>query len=193
MALAELEFDHNVFQPGQRHLADDKLYVRFFEDVLPDDVASKERGRPIFRDVCMVTIMVPGNRKTIITREARDEDKARFAKQFQHFKKGDGSLMGTPLKEWGMCPRSFTEELKYQGFHTVEQVANAQDQACQNLPGLRDLRDRAKAYLALAEGAAPAAKLQAELSERDAQIQSLQEQLKEQAKAIAELKKAGGR
>jgi hypothetical protein len=133
--------------------------------------------------------MVPGNRKTIITREARSEDIARFQKQFDHFRKGAEGVSGTPSKEWGMCPRSFAEELKYQGFHTVEQVANANDQACQNLPGLRQLKDRALAYIAVAEGAAPAAALQAELTSRDEQIAALQQQLKEQAAAIAEIKK----
>lgn len=185
----ELDFDHNIFQPGQRHLADDKLFVRFFEDILPDEEASKVKARPIFRDVTMVTIMVPGNRRTIITREARQEDMARFAKQFDHYKRGETGIPGTPIKEWGMCARSFAEELKYQGFHTVEQLANAQEQAFQKLPGLRELSDRAKAYLAAAEGVAPQAKLQAELTARDEQIEALKKSLEEQARAIAELKK----
>lgn len=58
---------------------------------------------------------------------------------------------------------SMVEELKYFGFFTVEQVAEASDSVCGKIPGLTSMKNRAKVFLEFAKGAAPTEKLQSEV------------------------------
>lgn len=183
-----LEYDHNLHQ--NRHAGDDKLYKRFYKDVLPDAEASKDAGRPKFRDVEMVQIIIPGDKKNIVIREAREDDKVRFAKEYAAFKAGeDEPIDGFPLKEWGQITKSMLEELKYMGFRTVEHVANASDAACSKFAGLQMLKTRAKQWLELQTTSAPLDKLNAEIAKRDEENAAMKAQLAEMQKALAELQK----
>lgn len=176
MELAELDYDFQLHE--DQRSADSKLFVRFFVDILPDTDASEKTGIRKFRDVEMVTIMVPGDKRNVVTREVREEDKVRFPKVYEHFKKGLSDVPeGFPLSQWPMATRSLVEELKYMGFHTVEAVANAAEQVMGKYPGLRELQRRAKAWLAAQEGAAPIEKMQTELEKRDLQIQAMKAQI----------------
>jgi hypothetical protein len=184
MELAELDYDFQLHE--DQRAADSKLFVRFFIDILPDTDATEKTGIRKFRDVEMVTIMVPGDKRNVVTREVREEDKNRFPKVYEHFKKGLSDVPdGFPLSQWPMATRSLVEELKYMGFHTVESVANAAEQVMGKYPGLRELQRRAKAWLQAQEGAAPIEKMQAELEKRDLEIKALQAQMQELMKAKA--------
>lgn len=176
--LAELEFDHNVF--SSRNSADDKLAVHFFKSAVPDAEASEKTGMRKFRDVDMVQIVVPGDKRNIVIREARPEDKARFEKIWERYAAGEAEqVSGFPLKEWSLVTRAMVEELKYLGFRTVEQVAGASDAIAGKYPGFRELQTRAKTWLAAQESAAPLEKLQSELKTRDDAIAAMQAQIAE--------------
>lgn len=176
MSLAELEFDHNLF--SARTAGDSKLLVRFFHDILPDEEASAATGIRKFRDAEFVQIMVPGDKRNITIREVRDDDRTRFAKQYDMFKAGaENQVTGYPLKEWPLATRAVVEELKYLGFTTVEQVAEASDGIVGKYPGLRELQRRAQNWLQAQTSAAPMERLQNELATRDAQIKALQDQI----------------
>lgn len=188
MQLAELEYDHMMH--AKQYAGDDKLYVRFFMDILPDVEASKATGLRKFRDAEMIQIMVPGSKSNIVIREVRTtekgtgDDDVRFAKLYSQFKAGQGEVLdGYPLKEWPLVNRAMAEELKYLGFVTVEHVAKATDGVIGKHPGLRDLQERAKIWLEAQAGAAPAERLQSELKARDEQIAALQAQMAEILKA----------
>jgi hypothetical protein len=111
--------------------------------------------------------MAPGDRLNIIDRPAYDEDYARFPKQHAAFlKKMDQQGHGTALAEWPIITRSQAEELKYLGFHTVEQIADAKDGAGDVVPAFQQLKARAKAFLDLAKNStAPLEQLQTQLEE----------------------------
>jgi hypothetical protein len=178
MELQELEFDHNVF--SNRTAADSKLHVQFFHSALPDPEASASTGIRKFRDVEMVSIIVPGDKRNIVVREARQDDKERFAKIYEAFKKDqDQTVQGFPLKEWSLVTRAMVEELKYLGFVTVEQVAGASDSIAGKYPGFRELQNRAKNWLESQASAAPLERLQAELKTRDEQLAAMQAQINE--------------
>lgn len=189
MPLAELEFDHTLFDSENRKKGDEKLYVRFFSDVLPDDDATAATGMRKFRDAEMIQIMVPGSKTSIVVREVRDDDKHRFGDLYERFKAGHESVVGYPLSQWPMATRAMVEELKYVGFVTVEQVAEANDMACQRYPGLRELKARAASWLAAQRDSAPIEKLNSEVEARNAEIAALKQQMAEMAAQIAKLKK----
>lgn len=187
MQLAELEYDHTWHQ--QDRAGDEKLHVTFFPDVLPDDEASKAAGMRKFRDVVMISIVVPGDKRNINVREARPDDMERFEKQYKAFASGQEEMgSGTPLKEWPLITRAMAEEFKYLGFHKVEHIAEASDGVLSRYPGMREIQKRAQTWLEAQAGAAPVERLQNELKARDEQMAAMQAQMAEMTKALAALK-----
>lgn len=187
--LAELDYDYTLHQ--RERAGDEKLYVRFFMDVVPDPEASKEAGMRKFRDAEMIQIQVPGDKRNIVVREVRDDDRERFEEKYTRFKAGEAEqTKGFPLREWSLVTRAMVEELKYLGFYTVENVAQAGEGALGKYPGLRELQRRAQAWLESQQSAAPLERLQSELQSRDEQIAALRASLEAQAKELAAMKKA---
>lgn len=186
--LAELEYDHTWHE--KERAGDEKLHVRFYTEVLPDEEASQKAGIRKFRDAVIVAIVVPGDKRNITIREARPDDIERFAKQYKAFADNQEEFGdGTPLKEWALITRAMAEEFKYLGFHTVEQIAGASDGVIGKYPGMREIQNRAKIWLEAQAGAAPAERLQNELERRDAELAAMKSQMEEMAKALAALKK----
>jgi hypothetical protein len=186
--LAQLEYDHSLHE--SRNKGDAKLYVRFFPEVVPDDDATKKEGRRMFREVTMIQIQVPGDKRNIVIREARPEDIERFQAIYDKtIAGGDGYIDGTPLKQWPQMNRAQVEELKYLGFQTVEHVAGASDGILGKYPGLRELQKRAVAFLETQANNAPVERLQSELATRDELLAGMQAQLDEMKKALAEAHK----
>lgn len=170
-----LDYDHRLFE--NRFAGDGALMVRFFESVMPDLEKSKA-GKPVHRDVIMIQIMVPGDKTNIICREIEERDKERFAKQWAHWEKTRSEVPeGYRISEWAGVTRALAEDLRYQGFFTVEQLAAASDSVLSKMPGLRELSRRANIFVEQMEGMAPANKLQAELEARDNEIAAMKEQL----------------
>lgn len=172
------------------------LGVRFYKDVRKNEYRSGKEGRPIFEDVTMVHIVLPGGLHDI--KEAvQERHKMRFPQQWAAFQNAhDGSdpmMIGTPLEQWPMIGRSAAEELKALRFYTVESIANASDATLQRMGmagGMAGpaLRDRAIRYLEVAKDNAAVdrqaeeiAKLRAEQAEKDRlhgeQMQAMQTQL----------------
>jgi len=184
------DFDVNDFvKPRQ---GDERLAVRFFVKAKQNGEKSQEAGRPVFEDVEYINIMVPGDRNNIILRPVTNTDKARFAQQYEHWKKNHDNegLVGTPLEAWGILSLSQVEEFRYFGVRTVEHMAVLRDDICQKLPGATQLKQRAEAFLAAAKDAEPLRKVQAELQKRDSDIAAMQAAIQDQAKIIEELRAA---
>lgn len=184
MELETFDMDHRTFE--SRNAGDSKLYVRFFSDILPDPDASAATGIRKFRDAVMIQIMVPGDKRNIVIREAREEDKQRFPEIYRRFEEGAGeALDGFPLSQWPMATRAMVEELKYLGFITVEHVANATDQACGKHPGLRELKRRAEAWLKAQRDAAPIEQMSAQLEKLQQTNAALEAQMAELMKRVS--------
>jgi len=139
--------------PSGRYRGDENLLVRFYMHPAKDTVASREEGRPIFKEVPYIHIMQPGNKESIIHRKATDMDKQRFAEHFRKFeaREDQEALEGTPLVEWPGITRSQAEELKFYNVLTLEQLAAMSDTNAQNFRGVNELKRRAIAYLEMAE------------------------------------------
>ena len=88
---------------------------------------------------------------------------------------------------------SLVEEMKYLGFTTVEQLAEASDLACAKVPGLQNYKQRAKVFLEFAKGNSPVEKLQAQVAEEKARADAAEAQLKDMARRIAALEDSARR
>jgi len=177
--LETYDFDHNLFsKPGA---GDESLFVMFYPSFLRDETKSIEEGRPMFKDTEFVKIFAPGDRNNIIDRPATLEDKQRFSKQYSMFRQNrEQRADGTPLAEWPIISRSQAEELRFQGFSTVEQIATARDDVVAKFL-LQNLKNQAVAYVELSKGStAPIATLTKRLEETEADK-------RQQAEAISEL------
>jgi len=184
--LSGLSFNPDDYKTGA---GDEKLLVIFHWDILKDDAASIEQGRPIYRDTEFVRIFVPGDKTNVIDRPVRLGDKTRFPKQYEVFKAGGGEeaqLDGTPLKDWPMVGRAQCAELNYFGIRTVEQLADLRDDVCGKVPGLTGLKQTAGVWLSRAKSTAEAAKIAKQLDEMKSTNESLQSTVKE----LADMNKA---
>jgi len=157
--------------------ADAQLHVEFY---VKDDGPGK--GKTYCR------VMAPGDKTNIIDQPAREEDKARFPRQWLYFQtqQSDGvaAEIGTPLSAWHKdAPEEITRdqiaELVILKFVTVEQLALASDAQLQRIGmGGVGLRERAKLYLNRKNRAESSAELEdtkRQLAELHAQMAALME------------------
>jgi hypothetical protein len=173
MALQDMAFDHREFQTSS---ADERLYVKFYRDTLPDDVETKKQGRPIFKEVDYVMIQTPGDLLKTVKRPVRPDDQRRFPRLWDAYANGkdQDDLVGTPLAQWPGISRAQVEELAFFKVKTVEQLATVPDNILQKFMGLTSLRQAARDWLGRAENSK--------------EIVQLRNQNTEQAQAIDELK-----
>lgn len=176
--------------PNQQDAADARLLVRFAMEPYLNAERSSAEGRPIYDEVEFITIMVPGDRDNIVVRPASQQDKDRFSRAYEHWKRtGLQAESGTPLEAWPVLNKAQVQELKFFGIRTVEALANLSDGVAGKFMGIQLLKQKAAAFLAAAAGNAPLESLQNELSKRDEQIATLTKMVEDQAKALDRLDK----
>lgn len=167
------------------------LYIEFFTRAVENKRESDKAGRAIFDDGEFVRIRWVGDRNRILEapahsrcgREGPGNREITYAQKFPRhydaFKQGveiKGS--GTPLDKAPFMPQSKAEELKHFNVHTVEQLAALDGTPLQNLGmGAREWKNKAQAFLDLADGTADVTRLAAENDAMKAQIAAMQEQL----------------
>jgi hypothetical protein len=157
------------------------LFVSFFSDAIELKAESEKQGRPVYKDVPFIRIVVPGDVNNIIERKANDQDKLKFPKAWARFEASEAEGQeGTPLEQWPQMSRSMVKECKYFEIHTVEQLANLSDINVSKMGmGYMDLRNKAKAYLVAAAGTAGETAQAAENQRLKDMIADLQRQMNE--------------
>lgn len=188
MALQVADFDHNLF--SNRNAGDSKLAVRFFLKAKQDMDETQKEGRPIFKEVEYIHIMIPGDRKQTVVRPVAVADKTRFEKQYNHWKqtRQNDLVIGTPLEAWGILSLAQVEEFRYFGVRSIEQLADLRDDICGKLPQATQLKQKAQAFVAMLKEEAPMRKMQGELDKRDAQIEALTKAVEAQAEELKQFK-----
>ena len=174
------DFNHEDFDPRNQTSQDDGLLVRFFSKPIADQLATQEKGRPMFKDVDWIDIKVPGSRDGVC-RPARPRDISRFPRHYQAYKNRTSDeevLEGTPLSEWPGITRARVEELAFANIRTVENLAAAPDSNLQQFMGMNVLKAKAIAWLQAAKEARPTEELHEELAKRDEEIAELQAAVK---------------
>ena len=161
----------------------EQLDVRFLSDLVQNDAKSQAAQRPIFDEVEICEIRIPGDkdvRRVVVT----DRERERFPKQYLAFKQNSdqATVSGTPLSELPWLSAANREEARYFGLRTVEQLAEMGDVYLQKLgPGWVTQRQKARDYLLKAKDSALLARLRDELAERDRKIATLEDMLNKQA------------
>jgi hypothetical protein len=185
--------------------ADSRLAVTFYKRSMEQKDDSIAAGRPIFKEFDFVRICVPGDNLTEIDTYANESHKARFPRQWAHYQNQVGSqdqIVGTPVEQWTLISRSQAEELKGIKFRTVEDIANCSDQQLQRIGMIAGMsphsfREKAKAFLNLANDSAQVAQREEELqalraendkikAETEAKLAAMQEQMSAILAAVAE-------
>jgi len=173
------------------HAAESNLYVQFYTDALEFKALSEKEGRPIFKDVPFVRIIVPGDMNNIIERVADDTDKQRFPNAWARYQNTESKATeGTPLEQWPQITRSLLKECKYFEIHTVEALSNISDAHVAKLGmGFADLRTKAKTWLDAAAGSATITAQAAENDRLKQMLADMQAQINELSEAKARRKK----
>lgn len=183
--MATADFDLEDFEDRTR--SDAKAFVRFFYMPLKDEKASLKAGRPIHNDVEMCEIIVPGNQTNKPIKRVNDIIRQRYRIQYRKWKESgnaESTPDGTALSEVAWITRSQVEELAYFQVRTLEQLAQVNDDFCSRVPGLLELRRKAKFMIDKAEEAAPFQQLQAQIDELKGLLQVKDQTIEELAKQV---------
>ena len=153
------------------------MNVQFFYAYNENEEKSLKEGRPIFDEIPSISIQVPGGDTTV--RRIEPQDIQEYPEKYQAFKAGSEPVTeGTPLAEWPMMPGTAMREFQYLGFKTVEQVANATEDAKRKLGTLSKFVKLAKEWLAAANSDQnDVAKLKVQLEQYQTKYAKLEEKL----------------
>lgn len=194
MSLGEATFEMTQIAMGEavQREQDKKLLVVFSRRPHQNHVRSAEEGRPIYEEKDYVTIMVPGDKDTVIERVATEMDIARFSDRYEAFrrKQNQETVAGTPLAAVSFISRAQVKELEYFNIHTVEQLAELSDSNSQKFMGIQKLKQLAKDFLKAATEQAPLTSMRAEMEKKDEQIAALLKAVEDQGNRIKALEAA---
>lgn len=179
-------------------MARGRLQVQFHLFPIKDAKRSAEEGRPIYEQREFVKIFVPGDKDNVVDREVEDADRRRFAREYDAWKRGlEAPTVGTPLSQWPAVDRAQVAELEFFHVRTVEELAGLADSHASKFRGINDLRQKARDYLAAAQGAAPLERLRYEVAAKEneadglrTQLEELRTQLKDAQAELKRLRKA---
>lgn len=165
------------------HGNDSGLFVRFFTDAVKDEEASVREGRPIFKDIDLISIIPVGDKTTEVIRPVdlvgtgrNPPDDVRFAAKYAAFKSKTKEVnVGTPITEWAPITKSTALELKGMNIHTVEAMAEVPDSRLGM--GMRDLRAKAQAWLASAKSGGDLSQLIAKNQQLEADLAAMKAQI----------------
>jgi len=173
------DFDHNAFTHSAQQEQDKHLLVKFYLHPVLDKAATKDEGRPIYKEVEYIKINAPGSREGFAG-PARPRDYQRFPEHYAAFKKRvDMPVEGTPLIEWAPVSRSLAEELAFFNVKTVEQLASISDTEVMKFRGGQGLKQKAKDWLEQSRRGATVAELQKELKVRDDMLDKMMARMTE--------------
>lgn len=185
---ASYEMTDAAFNRGQDK-ADEKLLVQFSMYPHPDKEATALEGRPIYKEMEYVMIMVPGDKESIVHRPAWEKDRTRFPRQYQAFrnKQSQESVAGTPLRMVGFVTLGQIKELEYFNCYTVEQLASISDAHAGKFMGIQKLKQLANDYLTAAKEAAPLTAIRSEIEKKQSELDAANNAINEQGKRIQAL------
>lgn len=165
--MLEANFDVNDFEQANQSRLDEKLLVKFFLKTRPDKAATEKEGRPMFKEVEYISIMVAGSNSGGACRPARQNDIERFPKHYAAFKNRiEAPTEGTPLSEWPVISRTLVEQFAFMNVKTVEQLADLNDTYAGQIMGGHTFKKKAKDFLAYSKDLKEAAD-KAELIEQN--------------------------
>jgi hypothetical protein len=159
---------------------DELLVVLFKHQATPNDAKSLAEGRPIFDDIEICEIRMPGSKdvrvfpasefsRWIINPYSGEQTKQSYAERFKHqyqqFKASAAQTKtGTPLDFATFLSEGRRSELRAQNVYTIEQLAAIEGSELKNLgPNGREMKNSAAAFIEEGRASAPNKQMLAEL------------------------------
>lgn len=179
--MLEVEASHSLPNGGFVKIPDGTapVAVAFGYAPLRDPQKSAVAGHDVYTEVEFVKIAVPGDKHSFYFQPATDVHKARFPKAYAAFKeRGMKPLQGMPIEQWAPISRSLAMTLKAAHIHTVEALAEVHDGNIAKLGfNARELREKARAWLAEAKDSAATMQLAAEKKALEDQLAAMRAQI----------------
>ena len=165
------------------------VYALFYSRAVQNNAMTREQGRPVFVDVDYVEIIIPADKHAKVDRPARDEDKQRWPREWAKYEAGQqAAVTGTPLTALSWLMPSQVKSLEAVGILTVEHLAGVSDGNLKNLGmGGRDMRERARNFLKVAEDQSHVTRLSDENQALKDQVELLKEDLAHLQKQFADM------
>lgn len=138
------EFDYEAMRTRE-----DKCRPLFFMETIVDEAASVGKDIPVFKDIEMVKVHIPGNQREIPIFHVKDKHRLRWAKQYEAFKAGeDTPLDGYPLAEWPPVTKAIVKTLASVHIRTLEDLVAAPETELKRIgPMFYNLKFKAKEFL----------------------------------------------
>ncbi len=194
-SLQNLEFESAPGQPGVLQVKQNgRQYVRFYNKDVYNALETQRRRAanphetvlPVYEKRLMVQIDTPGDTNRFDD-VAHDYHKRNYFSQYGQYKDGKTGPTGTPLKDADFLVGVEIEDLIYARIFTIEQLGDASDTMCENLPRGYEIREHARAWCKVNDphnGLLMTKKLSSALSESQGTIKAL---LAEQEKSRQEM------
>ena len=179
----DVESDSAFVQSHQSPVA--KNYAKFYPRWVRNNFLSEKEGKEVGAYKDFVMIICPGQPKSEVHREVREDDKRLYAEEWASYKAGkEQRLSGIPVDLLPGLDKSRADSLKAIYIYTIEQLAELSDIAKQKVGmGANDLVNRAKAYIA--NKTAGQVQLEAKIAELEKRLNEViaeNEQLKQKKK-----------
>lgn len=161
---------------------EDTCIPNFHYQVIQNVERTAKEGQPVFEEVEMVEIIIPGNDRERPCFRVTQEYKDRWPEQYKRFKEKLEKKMedGYYLEEWPQITRSLAATLKHHHITTVEQLAQIPDSNLMNIgPGMLDLKYKAQKFVETMKDDVAVQKMAEELKQRDKKIELLESKLEE--------------
>lgn len=162
------------------------LAVGFGMIAVQDKKQSDTKGYPVYVDRLHFRAKVPGDKNQEVLNFAKDTDKKRFPRAWEAYQKRESNAApdGFPIEQWPQVTRSQAMNFKSMGIYSVEALAEVHDGNIDKLgQNMRELRAKAKAFIAQANDTAAAQKIAAENEALKTQMADMQRQIGELATA----------
>lgn len=139
---------HDIGQGIVVEKSDKALGITFVYHPFIDHERSKVEGRPIYQDVEMIEVRIPGSRDVLV-RAVTEQDKMQYERLYTHFKNSNAEIInGTPLSEFPFISAAERKELEYFNVYTAEQLVNMADGHFDKMRvNMRDLIKKVNAHL----------------------------------------------
>lgn len=161
---------------------EDTCIPNFHYQVVQDEQKTAKEGKPVFEEIEMVEIIIPGNDRERPCFRVTQEYIDRWPEPYRRFKEKLEKKMedGYYLEEWPQITRSMAATLKHHHISTVEQLAKIPDANLMNIgPGILDLKYKAQKFVETMADEAVVQKMAEELKQRDKKIELLEGKLAE--------------
>ena len=163
----------------------------FFLEAIQNPRKTAEAGRPICDNEERVRLFVAGDQYNQVVHPVDEAIRERFPEAYRIFKeKGEMHIEGTPLRLWALLSPKEIAEFEAIKIFNVEGLAQIPDSTLQKVFGLREWREKARAWLATAKDSAAAVKYAEENVRLNDEIGELKRQMAELGAQVTSMNQA---